>query len=151
MSLLDVDFIEKEFVSFRSLYKLIGWDSPILGGDDNIVKNNAPYSLYTGYSGINHSNPMYDMIMNRLEKIPLVLDRFDRLRMDRSILGNEILDMFDDYLHPDIMKKIRKSGVFVEISSTKTEIYYMIRFHAKIKIDFYRSTDTLFRFTLRIN
>ena len=152
MSLLVDNLIENDFVRFSNIFELISWEAPLLVGSiDRIATNFAPFNLSAGYADDERCKPIFDMIMNRLEKVPIVTDKHGRLRLDGDRLGAEILDMFDGYILPRMMERIRNVGVFVNVSSVESCLYYNVYFNTSIQINDHMFTNVLFRFILRIN
>lgn len=155
MSLLDSNFTETDFVSIRNTYELFSWESPIMEGFETVppITTETHRVLYMGWGGNGDRGPVVDhvmdLIMDHLNVVTQVRDRHGRMRMDRTELCAGLLNMFEGFLRPETMAEIRKKGIYVGLSSTETDLYYVIHINKPVQIDQCRTTEILFKFHLK--
>lgn len=149
MGLLDTDFIEHDFVSFASIFKVNK------GIEDltvvNIVDKNYEYrDTYSWLSGGRSHREIVLLEDLLIDTVPITLDDKQRYRLDKDALSNLFINHI---VVPKFRNTVRSVSKPWEIASSEDIVYYSLMANEKVPNEWFPSTYStsrcLARFSLR--
>lgn len=149
MGLLDTDFIEHDFVSFASIFKVNKGieDLTVVDIVDKNYEYRDTYSWLSGGKSHREIALLEDLLT---DAVPITLDGKQRYRLDNDAL----LNLFINHIVvPKFRNTVRSVSKRWEVASTGDVIYYSLMANEKVPNEWfpstYRVSRCLARFSLR--